>query len=450
MTNVLDLFTSCLGTPQTALCYSSEYLAPSRGTTVSKGAPLPYQILQEQALEHLRGLVRALDTPDSPLRSASGVSVSDLVARLKPNDLEPAMWLTSSARGLTPSKASPTHDALLYIANFGSNAGYAILSADSRIPTPVVCIAEQGYMPAEEVNRMSSLGIIVGIIRTYVTAHLKRANATASEAEDISTYQDDEWETTDYVHALLKTKWHQGTPFNDHAPIKRRYFVSGPKERCLAGCLPIAIAQIMAYHRLPKTNPHVWPDIPIPWDEMTFTTPSRTLGQRPYTEQQSKTLATLLRWIGDETLVVYNSLGSFGLPRNARKFLERQGYCNVGKHSGYHEGAILKMLQEGKPVIFSSVNTRLSGHAWVIDGYQRQERTKHCLDKDGAICCSIREQRLVVHCNFGWGGLADGYYASGIFDTRRPAESYDRVDTHPKISDAHYRWHHSTITYDLP
>ena len=24
----------------------------------------------------------------------------------------------------------------------------------------------------------------------------------------------------------------------------------------------------------------------------------------------------------------------------------------------------------------------------------------------------------LLHCNYGWGGLCDGYYSSGIFDTR--------------------------------
>lgn len=464
-------------------------------TTAETEEPLSHHISPTQALAHLRGLVRALDTSDSTLRSTSGARVSNLVARLKPSDLEPALWHSSKLEDTTPSKVRPSHTPeipLLYVVNFADSTGYAILSADSRIPEPVLCITEGGHISAEEfshpptlilepirsqeiqgpslyntdcddyyvgtataVHDMASKSrqeVLIDIVRTYARDCTQRSSSHTEAERSNAAAPSDGWETTDSVHALLKTKWHQGAPFNDLAPIKRRYFVSGPKERCLAGCLPIAVAQIMACHGIPHANPLVWPNAPIPWDEMrsTCTSSGQSIPLSSYTERQRKALATLLRWIGDNTLVVYNSLGSFGLPRNARKFLARQGYRNVDRHAGYNEGVILEMLKGGKPVIFSSVNTRLYGHAWVIDGYQKQERTRRWADQGGKPLCSMSEQRILVHCNFGWGGIADGYYASGIFDTRRPAEIYDSVDTRPQTSDAHYRWHHSTISYDLP
>ncbi len=33
----------------------------------------------------------------------------------------------------------------------------------------------------------------------------------------------------------------------------------------------------------------------------------------------------------------------------------------------------------------------------------------------------------LVHCNFGWGGKCDGYYAHHVFDTIRPLD-FDFVD----------------------
>ena len=56
------------------------------------------------------------------------------------------------------------------------------------------------------------------------------------------------------VGPLLTTAWHQDAPFNNHTPI-----ING--EHAPAGCVPIAIAQVVNYHqRLDGEN--------IAWDRL--------------------------------------------------------------------------------------------------------------------------------------------------------------------------------------
>ena len=56
------------------------------------------------------------------------------------------------------------------------------------------------------------------------------------------------------------------------------------------------------------------------------------------------------------------------------------------------------------------------------------------------------EEKMIVHCNFGWNGLFNGYYVSGIFalkdgewDTR--GNDYDKTK---------YNNYLKIITYDSP
>ncbi len=43
---------------------------------------------------------------------------------------------------------------------------------------------------------------------------------------------------------LLTTNWHQGEPYNNYCPM-------GDGGRCLVGCVALAAAQVMRYHRWP-------------------------------------------------------------------------------------------------------------------------------------------------------------------------------------------------------
>ena len=88
----------------------------------------------------------------------------------------------------------------------------------------------------------------------------------------------------------------------------------------------------------------------------------------------------------------------------------------------YSRARVVDMLNNNKPVyIRGAENNNDDGHAWVIDGYHKYkidewERT--------FIGTFVDEERIIatynydlLHCNYGWGGICDGYYTEGIFDT---------------------------------
>jgi hypothetical protein len=57
-------------------------------------------------------------------------------------------------------------------------------------------------------------------------------------------------------------------------------------------------------------------------------------------------------------------------------------------------------------------HTTYSGHAWVIDDYHVGSET---FTSGGKL---FQRPVYLVHCNLGWGGWGNGWYADGLFDTR--------------------------------
>ena len=48
-------------------------------------------------------------------------------------------------------------------------------------------------------------------------------------------------------------------------------------------------------------------------------------------------------------------------------------------------------------------------------------------------------EELIVHCNFGWDGLCDGYYQSDMFDLSKPAVDYDeKLDESVPLNPPYY------------
>jgi len=58
-----------------------------------------------------------------------------------------------------------------------------------------------------------------------------------------------------------------------------------------------------------------------------------------------------------------------------------------------------------------------------------------------------KNNSYLYHCDWGWSGTCNGYFAAGCFNTDKDGE-YDSGVT---IDDqGNYRWHFRLITYDVP
>lgn len=198
-------------------------------------------------------------------------------------------------------------------------------------------------------------------------------------------------EVVEYRPMMAQTLWHQGAPFDKETPIRRGLRLSSPLRQAPSGCAPIAVGQwltavAVAHH---SSNP-------------LFRAVERVSNVDPsvVSSREDKRLAgRLLLEIGEELGTLYTA--DFGLTWPWRIFLtfSRMRFASVQIHVRHLREATLASLRRGIPVIITGGREDLTFHTWLVDGFVRTS------------------DRLYVHCNYGWGGTANGYYLFGHFDT---------------------------------
>ena len=135
---------------------------------------------------------------------------------------------------------------------------------------------------------------------------------------------------------LLTTQWHQDTPFNELCPNKYP-----------AGCVAIAMAQIMKFHRWP-TN-YNWSDMP-------------NTGATTSTQ-------TLIRDIGTAVKMNYGSTNSGASIDDANSAFRNSYSYNVTQSDHNATQVKNEILINKRPVYMRGGNANSGdGHAWVCDG----------------------------------------------------------------------------------
>ena len=164
------------------------------------------------------------------------------------------------------------------------------------------------------------------------------------------------------INKMIETYWEQSEPFNQSIPDEK-----------LVGCVPVAIGQIMNYHK--------WPSDYANWGEM---------GKEDKLEE-----ATLLKKIGDGIGMIYGKKQSYpnfwkNLPNfsdltGIEKFFKRNNYSVSSGSVKDNLHIIRNALIEGKPVYMEGTGKCFSllgitvpnfkAHAWVCDGITYSKTT---------------------------------------------------------------------------
>lgn len=205
------------------------------------------------------------------------------------------------------------------------------------------------------------------------------------------------------VAPLLSCQWNQTRPYNLQCPL-----VNGT--HCVTGCVATAMAQVMYYWRFPDDLPALpayttstlkmavpeLPPVQLMWQDMLD-----KYIYNSYTEAQGDAVATLMRYCGQSCKMDYNTGQSGAYSWNMTAALKMFGYNpNMTDLMRYNYGdsawqeLILEELTASRPILYHGQNNAVdTGHAFVIDGYDGNR----------------------YHVNWGWGGLADGYFVLNSF-----------------------------------
>lgn len=225
--------------------------------------------------------------------------------------------------------------------------------------------------------------------------------------------------------------------FNKLFPKRRKYILFGEIGNAPSGCFPLAIAKVMTYHRVPNT--FTYNGFTINWGVM-----NEPVGNMV----QNQNLNYLLRGVADMCNSWYFYEGTFTFPSEGIKGMQNAAFLSA-KLNDYSFEYVQKMIDANKPtIVLGMPNINLSkSHVWNIDGYRLYSRiiTTYKYLNDKLISTSQREEdQNMVHCDFGWRGIANGYYISGVFDS---SKSENKLDINYTGESFNYNVYLKIITY---
>lgn len=327
-------------------------------------------------------LLAAPLTPEQALRRVQGNSALKM-----PSKSGISMKLSFS---MQTQKGEPA----VYIFDRPASSGYLIVSADDTA-TPLLGYADSGSFDANNMPPQLEWWLSEYASQIdYASANgIKNTYAPIANKKEIAP--------------LVKTKWNQGTPYNNLCPSVNNI-------KCPSGCVATAMAQVMKFWNYPEVGT----------GRVTATLPSGgtgegfiNLAQKPfdwnnmidsysgydYTNEQGNAVATLMQAAGYAAKMNYAPGGSGALSINAAISLSKNFKYNPNiqylqrlyfNASEWNE-IVYNELAAGRPILYGGQSTSV-GHEFVCDGY----------DGNG-----------YFHFNWGWGGMSDGYF---ILDALNP------------------------------
>lgn len=355
--------------------------------------------------------------------------------------------LTRAKQHISKSgSATEVVDTILYVFNY--NEGYAVVSADVRVPEQILAYSDDGYFSLDTDN--PGIQIFIEMAQDYIGHSIERSEMKrdslenqleeklfASSGISINTstglskakrvtskklvYSNipSKHESTEIVGPYSKTYWHQGYPYNAYAPMM------GEKQ-CPAGCVAVAFSQLMAFYQWPFAYNR---SAIIHWNLMLESPPDKEY------------IAWFIHKTGTSINTKYDTSGSSASTENAIKLLRSYGY-QTNNPIAYSFEDVKQSIDNRHPVIidgcrWDAEDNEMVGHCWIIDGYAKEtwsysgENRYVIMYKDdvtGEISGELQVEPVnglsviyYQHFNLGWSSqsAARGYYLSNVFDVTR-------------------------------
>lgn len=264
------------------------------------------------------------------------------------------------------------------------------------------CVPILGNYSSEDGSLLDNYHLLPEHLKRFIDHCINQIEICFAN-DTIRLYHQDEWRrlasasTFNYrdnnaVAPLITTQWGQ-SECNIGTEVGYNYYIPSDAncEHCLAGCVAVAIAQVMNYWQSPVVNTYNFQQ--FDWCNMSdiLNCYSNSFFQNRHA------IAYLLYMIGLSVNMEYGCDGSSSNIDYARNAL-------VNKF-GYHTDAVVKKrsdaesdsawfamireeLRNGHPVIYRGIGT--GGHEFVIDGFNNNG---------------------LFHINWGWNGDRDGYFS---------------------------------------
>lgn len=376
-----------------------------------------------QTTENTNNLITAEEAAAQALEFRQSLMAESGITRSAGKDKGVASvyaWRTSKVLSKAPTRSSLANilpDTLLYIVNFEQNSGYALVSATKEVPGVVAYIDNGGLTPDQPIDNpgfnefLENYGenyasirdsLIGGRFRDSLIVNRHIPDSAFQSCKDSLIMAHSLYKMVYYVEPMLKTKWGQGAPYN-------KLCFTDDGRQAMAGCVPLAAAQIAAYHKMPKycaSTGHTYNWEAILSDSIVHVTDTIA----------SNSVAELIHDIGVLTKhmiygVSYSHVGMGYLENTWNDFNYMYTSTTV---SNIKFNYIKSSLGNNMPVVYGR-----DWHTWAIDGIAIK-RSPIITDRSSISNVPVIKwnYRNYVHCNWGWDGVNNGFFLYDAFDKR--------------------------------
>lgn len=312
-------------------------------------------------------------------------------------------------------------DVRFHLINFADNAGYALVSSDSRT-TAIYAYSTTGNLDYDEAVENTGFGVFMESVADYYIDEIDNFKSVTPppfgpvirDPCEIAQLPIEEYDDGRYyvrygasirdegVGPLVNANWKQKWPYNSECPScstrDEAYGFRSP-----AGCGPVAAGQIMAYYQYPSSFNNVIFD----WNQINSSAafPEYYNPDIPVSAGAGA-VAKLLYTIGVDAQAEYGHNTST-YPVDIANTFRHFGYSLSGPTT-YSKDRTLSSLDDNRPVLMVGYKTNNVGHAWVVDGYENHKYflTYYKIPHPHEVYTSFYYHNRVeyLHCNWGWGG----------------------------------------------
>lgn len=305
--------------------------------------------------------------------------------------------LAKSANGI---KSTSSSESGLYAFNI-DGGGFALVCTGNGNT------AVAGYSDTGEIDADNMPDAMKNWLKGYQKAMAASCNLETKEPGWVGP-------TVKPVAPLLKTKWGQSAPFNCKCP-------SNGKQTAVAGCVPVALAQILNYYHQDRKGEgslyysHLDSETEYDVDYSTTTYDWKNM-LNEYDANASKVQKDAVGKLMLECGIASKAKYGYSETGATIPFVALNKYYNyecmfIPREYTYNYISTKKWmtliqdeLEAGRPIIYSATDVE-GGVDIIVD-----PATSHCFILDG-----IDEQNY-VHVNWGWAGSMDGYYDVAILN----------------------------------
>ncbi len=295
-----------------------------------------------------------------------------------------------------------------YVFKGQGNKGFVIVSGEDRLPL-LIGYTDKGAI--DQKNLPIQLKVLLEQYKKRVAELRKTPDNGALRSQKIFMHK-----PKIVVEALTKSKWGQDAPFNHYCPEMSN------GEKAVTGCVATAISQVMYYHKWPVKGEGAFAYTPpaygselssifsqhtYQWDTMKAefetqwvphpTKPGWSIQKLVYTDEEAEAVGRLMSDVGIAVSMNYNTSANggsgtatqYGVKALNEYFGYTSRYLERDEATGNQFMSTIKSELDAQHPMVLSGSGQGAGHAWVIDGYDEND---------------------YLHCNWGWSGLADGFF----------------------------------------